>query len=201
MFLLKDGILRMKLAYRSAFPWQISPLFPFIRDCKYSVPVSWWGRTILALLCPPSLHHGHGTWRQPDLNRGWKHSYFSWLNANCAGVHCVYLQRQLKGSSKVVQYSFINVLDSHDICEQVWKRIFLLCTLIIVCIFLKSITLGFTLHSGELFRLNPSGSVQLISFADRLNVQSFSDSPYLFRRQSPHSRQSFDRAGLLPTAE
>lgn len=31
------------------------------------------------------------------------------------------------------------------------------------------------LSSGELFRLNPSGLVQLISFADRLNVQPFSD--------------------------
>lgn len=79
----------------------------------------------------------------------------------------MYLQRQYKGSSKVVQYSFTNVLDSHDVCEQVWKRTFLLCTLIMVCIFLKSNTLGFTLHSGELFRLNPSGFVQLISFADR----------------------------------
>lgn len=113
----------------------------------------------------------------------------------------MYLQRQHKGSSKVVQYSFINVLDSHDICDQVWKRNCLLCTLTIVCIFLKSITLGFTPHSGELFRLNPSGFVQLISFADRLNVHLFSDSSYLFRRQSPHSRQSFDWAGLLPTAE
>lgn len=120
------------------------------------------------------------------------------LLVDCKLCRGVYLQRQHKGSSKVDQYSFINVLDSHDICEQVWKRTFLLCALILVCIFLKYITLGFTLHSGELFRLNPSGFVQLISFADGLNVQLFSDSPYLLRRQSPHSRQSFVRLGCFP---
>lgn len=78
------------------------------------------------------------------------------------------------------------------------EKNFLLCTLIIVCIYLKFITLGFTLHSGELFRLNPSGFVQVISFADRLNVQLFSDSPYLLRRQSPHSRQRFFGLGCYP---
>lgn len=48
--------------------------------------------------------------------------------------------------------------------------------LMILPIFLKSSTLGFMFRSGELFRLNLSGFVWLISFADRLKIQPFSDS-------------------------
>lgn len=96
----------------------------------------------------------------------------------CKGHLCIF-SKAVQMFSKLVLYSFINVFDCHNICEHKWKTAFLFCTFkILLCLSLKSNTLGFMLDSGELFRLNPSRFVQLISFTNRLDVQPFSSSLY-----------------------